>query len=76
MYNCKQNGKNKFNWWIAAIPLVVSGSALNPATAASVPSSYLNDYRFCTARLVALNISTDAVSTSCAAALYPKRLGN
>lgn len=76
MYNHKQNANRKFNWWIAAIPLVVSGLALNPATAASVPSSYLNDYRFCTARLLALSISTGAVSTSCAAALYPKRLGN
>ncbi len=74
MFSSKQNFK--FNWLrLAATPLVVSGLALNfPATAASVPSSYLNDYRFCAARLLALNISGDAVSTSCAAALNPKVL--
>jgi AraC-like DNA-binding protein len=74
MFNPKQNFK--FNWlFLAATPLVVSGLALNsPATAASVPSSYLNDYRFCAARLLALNISGDAVSTACANALSPKVL--
>jgi len=73
MFNPKQN--NKFNWLIAATPLIVSGLALNfPAIAASVPSSYVNDYRFCAARLLALNVSAEAVSTACATALYPKRL--
>lgn len=74
MFSLKQNFK--FNWLrLAATPLVVSGLALNfPAMAASVPSSYLNDYRFCAARLLALNISGEAVSTACAAALEPKVL--
>ncbi len=74
MFNSQQN--NKFNWWrLAATPLVVSGLALNfPAMAASIPTSYRNDYRFCTARLLALNVSVEAVSTACAAALEPKRL--
>lgn len=72
MFNPKQN--SKFNW-LMATPLIMSGLALNfPATAASVPSSYANDYRFCAARLLALNVSAEAVSTSCATALYPKRL--
>lgn len=74
MFSPKQNFK--FNWLrLAATPLVVSGLALNfPATVASVPSSYLNDYRFCAARLLALNISGETVSTACATALYPKVL--
>jgi hypothetical protein len=74
MFSLKQHFK--FNWLrLAATPLVVSGLALNfPATAASVPSSYLNDYRFCAARLLALNLPGEVVSTSCATALYPKRL--
>ena len=73
MFNSKQN--SQFNWLIAATPLIMSGLALNfPATAASVPSSYVNDYRFCAARLLALNVSAEAVSTACATALYPKRL--
>ncbi len=75
MFSHKQNN-SKFNWLpLVAYPLVVFGLALNfPVKAASVPSSYLNDYRFCAARLLALNISAEAVSTSCATALQPKRL--
>ena len=74
MFNFNQN--SKFNWSIAATTsLAISGLALNfPAMAASVPSTYLNDYRYCSARLLALNVSAEAVSTSCANALYPKRL--
>lgn len=74
MFSPKQNNR-KSNWLhLAATPLVMSGLALNPAMAASVPSSYLNDYRFCAARLLALNISADAVSNACATALSPKTL--
>lgn len=73
MFNFKQN--SKFNWSIAATSLAISGLALNfPAMAASVPSTYLNDYRYCSARLLALNVSAAAISTACANALYPKRL--
>ena len=74
MFSLKQNFK--FNWLrLAATPLVMSGLALNfPAQAASIPSTYLNDYRFCAARLLALKISGDAVATSCAEALNPKVL--
>jgi hypothetical protein len=69
MFNFKQS------WQIVATPLVISGLALNfPAMAASVPSTYLNDYRFCSARLLALNVPAEAVATSCANALYPKQL--
>ena len=74
MFNFKQNSKS--NWSIIATSFAISGLALNfPAMAASVPSTYLNDYRFCSARLLALNVSAEAVSTACANALYPKRLG-
>ncbi len=73
MFNFQQ--RRPLNWLsLAATPLVVSGLALNPAISASVPSSYLNDYRFCAARLLALELSADAVSPACAAALEPKRL--
>ncbi len=73
MLNYQQN--NMFNWLpLAATPLVVFGLALNSATAASVPSSYRNDYRFCAARLLALNLPAAAVSPACANALEPKRL--
>ncbi len=73
MFNFQQ--RRPLNWLsLAATPLVVSGLALSPAFAASVPSSYLNDYRFCAARLLALELSADAVSPACAAALEPKRL--
>ena len=59
MFNLKQN--SKFNWSIAATSLAISGLALNfPAMAASVPSTYLNDYRYCSARLLALNVSADS----------------
>ncbi|WP_009630655.1 hypothetical protein [Synechocystis sp. PCC 7509] len=78
MFSHKQNRNSKFNWLpLVASPLVVLGLALNfPVLAASVPASYRNDYRFCAARLLALNISADAISTSCATALQPKTLSN
>lgn len=70
MFNFQQ-----FNWLsLAANPLILSALASTPAISASVPSSYLNDYRFCAARLLALGLSADAVSPACAAALEPKRL--
>lgn len=56
--------------------LVITGLAtMLPATAVTtIPTSYRNDYRFCTARLLALNISTAAVSSACSTALNPRRL--
>jgi hypothetical protein len=75
MFSHKQNN-SKFNWLgLTATPLVVFGLALNfPVQAASIPSSYLNDYRFCAARLLALNLAATEVSTACANALQPKKM--
>lgn len=55
--------------------LVVTGLAIMlPAAAVTIPSSYRNEYRFCAARLLALNISAEAVSSACSTSLNPRRL--
>jgi hypothetical protein len=45
-----------------------------PSTAATIPSSYRNDFRSCTGRLMSVGISSDAAATACAESLRPRDL--
>lgn len=80
MHNLQKNclspvGKRLYWRSLITSSFVVTGLAMMvPATAVTIPSSYRNDYRFCAARLLALNISVAEVSSACSAALNPRRL--
>ena len=45
-----------------------------PLTAATIPSSYRNQYRGCAGRLLSVGISAEAAASACAEALRPKDL--
>lgn len=81
MYNFQKNCQSivgkKLSWRaLITSSFVITGLAtMLPATAVTtIPASYRNEYRFCAARLLALNISATAVSSACSTALNPRRL--
>jgi hypothetical protein len=57
----------------AATGLVFAGLAM-PSTAATIPSSYRNQYRGCAGRLLSVGISPEAAASACAETLRPKDL--
>ena len=57
----------------AATGLVFAGLAM-PSTAATIPSSYRNQYRGCVGRLLSVGISPEAAASACAETLRPKDL--
>lgn len=60
----------------AATQLAVAGwlAMTLPSTAATIPSSYRNQYRGCAGRLLSVGISAEAAASACAEALRPKDL--
>lgn len=60
----------------AATQLAVAGwlAMTLPSTAATVPSSYRNDFRSCAGRLVSVGISANEAATACAQSLRPRDL--
>lgn len=60
----------------AATQLAIAGwlAMTLPSTAATVPSSYRNDFRSCAGRLVSVGVSSDAAATACAESLGPRDL--
>lgn len=59
-----------------ATQLVIAGwlAITLPSTAATIPSSYRNQYRGCAGRLLSIGISSEAAASACAAALRPTDL--
>lgn len=54
----------------AATGLVFAGLAMTlPSTAATIPSSYRNQYRGCAGRLLSVGISPQAAASACASTL-------
>lgn len=60
----------------AATQLAVAGwlAMTLPITAATIPSSYRNQYRGCAGRLLSVGISAEAAAIACAQALRPRDL--
>lgn len=60
----------------AATQLAVAGwlAMTFPSTAATIPSSYRNQYRGCAGRLLSVGISAEAAASACAEALRPQDL--
>ncbi len=56
--------------------LAMTGWLAMMAPSMAVTTSYANDYRVCTARLLKLSITEQAVSQSCAKALRPRDLSS
>lgn len=57
-----------------ATGLIIAGLAMVPSTAATIPSSYRNQYRGCAGRLLSVGISPQSAASACAEALRPKDL--
>lgn len=75
--NCQSLIAQKLHWRsLITSSFVVTGLVMMlPANAVTtIPASYRNEYRFCAARLLALDIPAAAVSSACSTALNPKRL--
>lgn len=68
---CQVNVSSLMRFATAQVAVAGWLASALPSMAATIPTSYANQYRSCTGRLVSVDVSAEAAASACAGALNP-----